>query len=637
MPKVSSLVRFLLPFSTVLALAAQVSVVQNRYDDANTGANLHETNLTPSNVNVSRFGKLYNYSVDGAVYAQPLYIPAVSIAGGSHNVVYVATMEDKLYAFDADKSGDPLWLRDFTNPAAGVTPVPVTDITDNINLNLVGNAGIMGTPVIDPAKLTLYLVARTKERGRYVQRLHAIDIHTGKDTVPAVEIAAQVASTAADAVNGVLHFYPKAGNQRPALALVNGAVVIAWASHEDIRPYHGWIMAYRASTLKQIGALCVTPNGEEGGVWQSGRGPAVDGEGNIYFETGNGTWDGTQDFGNSLLRLRVGAHSLDVEDYFTPENYPALNQRDADLGSSGPLLVPGTNILILGTKQGRLYLLDKQRLGHEAPGNPGLIQDMAIEGGRMLSGTAYWLSPQGPLVYVWGEADFLKAFRFNGKTIDPNVFAKGNFASSGSPGGAITVSADGSKPGTGIVWATLTSRGSADHGNAPGVLYAYNAETLAELWNSEQDRQRDRLGTLVKFVPPLVVGGKVYVASYDNAVRVYGQLQPGQTTTSSAVPMPEAKSSSGAGTAASGIPSGALRGKQLFERCAACHGGDSPNRRMGPPLQGLFQKSKLLNGQPVTDETVRAFILQGGQGMPSYQGVLSPEQLGDIVDYLHSM
>src|SRR5690242_14464538 len=144
MPKLSSLARFLLPFSTVLALAAQVSVVQNRYNEANTGANLHETILTPFNVNVARFGKLYNYSVDGAVYAQPLYMPSVSIAGRFHNVVYVATMEDKLYAFDADKSGDPLWFRDFTNPAAGVTPVPITDVTDNINLNVVGNAGIMG-------------------------------------------------------------------------------------------------------------------------------------------------------------------------------------------------------------------------------------------------------------------------------------------------------------------------------------------------------------------------------------------------------------------------------------------------------------------------------------------------------------
>ena len=301
MTKLKILMGILLLASTAMTSAAQVGVVQNRYDDASTGANLHETILSPLNVNQARFGKLYNYAVDGAVYAQPLYMPSVPIAGGSHNVVYIATMEDKLYAFDADRSGEPLWLRDFTHPAEGVTPVPVTDITDNINLNVVGNAGIMGTPVIDAAKSTLYLVARTRERGRYVQRLHVIDIRSGKDVMPAVEIAAEVASRAADAIRGVLHFDPKAGNQRPALALVDGAVIIAWASHEDIRPYHGWIMAYRASTLKQIGVLCITPNGEEGGVWQSGRGPVVDGEGNFYFETGNGTWDGKKDFGNSLL------------------------------------------------------------------------------------------------------------------------------------------------------------------------------------------------------------------------------------------------------------------------------------------------------------------------------------------------
>ena len=628
MPIVNILIQFLMAASMTLAADAKVRVLQNRYDAAASGANLQETILRPSEVNVAEFGKLYNYSVDGAAYAQPLYMPSVQIRGrGTHNILFVATMNDKLYAFDADVPGKPLWSRDFTNQAEDVTPVPVTDITDNNNLNVVGNVGIMGTPVIDAGKATLYFVARTKERGRYVQRLHAVDIRDGKDTLTPVEITAQVRSAARDAKSGILYFDPKAGNQRAALALAGGAVIIAWASHEDIQPYHGWIMAYSSSTLRQIGALCISPDGEEGGIWQSGRGPVVDRDQNIYFETGNGTWDGKTEFGNSVLRLRVGPHSLDLEDYFTPDDYAALNERDADLGSTGPMLIPGTNTLICGNKQGLLYILDKRHLGHEGPGNLGLTQSFSVGEGRVLGGPAYWSGPQGGLIYLWSEADYLKAFRFNGETIEPGVFAKGNVASTGSPGGALTVSADGSKSGTGIVWATLTLRGNADHGNAPGVLRAYDAETLKELWNSEQDRRRDQLGTLVKFVPPLVAAGKVYVASYDNAVRVYGLLKARDA--SEILPLEPSKA------IAAGSPE--ARGQQLFERCEACHREDSANRRMGPSLNGLFRKRRLTNGQPVTDEAVRGFILKGGHGMPSYQGALSPDQLRDLLAYLHTM
>ena len=285
-------------------LYAQVSVLMNRYDPGTTGANPRETILNAANVRVAGFGKLYSYYVDGAVYAQPLYVPALELPGrGRHNVLFVATMNDKVYAFDADRAGPPLWIRDLTNEAAGITPVPVTDITNNNDLNVVGNVGIMGTPVIDPASKSLFLVARTRERGTYVQRLHKLDLASGKDQAPPAVIEAAVKSAARDAAGGTLRFDPRAGNQRPALALVNGSVVIAWASHEDIRPYHGWIMAYDARSLKQTAALCTTPDGAEGGIWQSGRGPAVDASGNIYFEVGNGSWNGKRDFGTSLLKL----------------------------------------------------------------------------------------------------------------------------------------------------------------------------------------------------------------------------------------------------------------------------------------------------------------------------------------------
>jgi outer membrane protein assembly factor BamB len=512
-----------------LCLHGQFAVSMNRYDANATGANTHETVLNVSNVNPTGFGKLYSYYVDGAVYAQPLYAPSISIAGhGSRNVLYVATMNDKFYAFDADKPGAPLWMRDFTDELAGVVPVPVTDITGRGDLNIVGNVGIEGTPVIDAAARSIFMVVRTRENSAYFQRLHKLDMASGRDKQPPAVIEASAKSSAEDAVNGVVKFDPKAGNQRPALALVHGAagiaIVIAWASHEDIQPYHGWVMAYDDATLKQLGAVCVTPDGIEGGIWQSGRGPAVGQDGSIYFEVGNGDWDGVKNFGSSLLRMSVGRSGLTIDDFFTPRDYEALNKRDADLGSTGPLLIPGSNMLVAGSKNGTLFILDGHNLGHMTPDNKGALQTVETKGGRMLAGPAYWEGPAGPAIYQWSESDFLKAYHFKDGRIDPDFFAKGSVASRGSPGGTISISADGSRAGTGIVWGTVTNGGSADHGNTAGVLYAVNAETLDGLWNTQQNAKRDRLGTLVKFTPPVVAAGKVYIPNYDNAVNVYGLL-----------------------------------------------------------------------------------------------------------------
>jgi len=515
--------RILFAALLALRLTAQIPVVMNRYDALTTGANTGETTLTVASVNSAAFGKLYSYYVDGAVYAQPLYFPRLSSPElGTHNVVFIATMSDKVYAFDADKAGAPLWIRDLTNELDGVTPVPVADITNSNDLNLVGDVGILGTPVISAALRAIFLVARTKERGRYVQRLHRLDLGTGKDQLPAAEIEASVSGRAKDAVNGVLRWNPKAGNQRPALALERGMVIIAWASHEDIQPYHGWVMAYNAATLKQAAVFCVTPDGPMGGIWQSGRGPAVDAGGNIYIETGNGAFDGKRNFGTSLIKLTLGKAGFSVDDFFTPHDFEALNDRDTDLGSTGPLLIPGTTLLLCGNKKGILYLIDSRNLGRLTADDKGILQAVEVKGGRDLAGPAYWDGPAGPAIYLWTEADVLKGFRFDGNRLDPTPFAKGNVPSKGSPGGALTISSDGKKPGTGIVWAMLSNGKSADHGNAPGILYAYDAVTLHPLWNSEQRPKRDRLGTLVKFVPPLVVAGKVYAPNYDNAVNVYG-------------------------------------------------------------------------------------------------------------------
>jgi hypothetical protein len=518
--------RFVLLFSVAAGLQGQTGVTTNRNDNFGTGANLRETVLNVKNVNPAGFGKLFTLPVQGSVFAQPLYLQDVEVAGrGKHNVVYLATMDDQVYAYDADAAGAALWHRDLTNPSAGVTPVPIVDITRNNNLNVVGNVGILSTPVIDAAAQTIYLVARTKEPTGYVQRLHALDVRSGKDRTPATTITARIKSLANDAVDGYLYFNSKTNNQRPALTLTNGMILIAWASHEDIGPYHGWIMAYGAKDLKQAAVFCVTPTGKEGGIWQSGRGAAVDTDGNIYYETGNGDWDGKSDFGESLVKLRVRGGQFEVVDYFTPADYPALNKRDADFGSSGPFLVPGTSVVMCGDKHGVLTLLNSKSLGKMEPNDPQILQSLAVNGGRVLNGPAWWEGPKGPLLYVWGEADVLKAFSFSGERLSLQPVAKGSSASHGSPGGALSVSADRSKAGTGIVWAMLTIDKSADHGNAVGVLRAFDAETLKELWNSEENAARDQLGTLVKFVPPTVVNGKVYAVSYDNAVGVYGVLR----------------------------------------------------------------------------------------------------------------
>ena len=510
---------------------AQVSITTNRYDGARTGANLGETQLTAANVNVSRFGKLSTYPVDGSVYAQPLYVPGVVIGGTPRNVLYVATMNDKVYAFDADSaSATPLWMRDFTSPPS-VTPVPITDIVAP-NKNIVGNVGIQSTPVIDRSSNTIYLLARTKENGAYVQRLHALDIASGASRPGSpVTITGSVPGTAPDSTLGpsgrIVSFNPKMQSQRTALALTNGVVLIAWAAHEDALPYHGWIMGYDAATLAQVGVFCVSPDGYAGGVWQGGRAPTIDADGNAYFATGNGDWNGTRNFGNSLLKFGVSRSGMTLLDYFTPGNYATLNTRDDDLSGSGFTLLPGTNRLLGGGKEGTLYLLEAANLGRMVPNDTQIPQRISVQGGHVMGGAVFWNSGSlGPMVYNWSEDDVLKMYRLSAGRLVLPPYAQGPVVSPGHPGGSLTVSANGSAAGTGIIWASMPTNQDGIHGLVPGILRAFDAETLNEIWNSEQHWSRDRAGTLMKFVPPVVANGKVYMPSHDNGVSVYGVLPP---------------------------------------------------------------------------------------------------------------
>lgn len=530
--------------SAPVALHAQVDVTTNRYNGARSGANVSEMALTPAGVDLNHFGKLYSYPVDGAVYAQPLYVTNVPINGVARNVLYVVTMNDKVYAFDADSASPaPLWTTDFTRPPA-VIPVPIADISTAGNIY--NNVGIESTPVIDrtagPAG-TLYLVARTKENGTYVQRVHALELATGVDRLPSVTIAASVPGSAPDATTDatgrrVITFDPKLQQQRAALALSNGVVLVAWGSHEDLPPYHGWIMGFDAATLALVGALAVTPDVYGGGIWQGGRAPALDAAGNAYFATGNATWDGVRNFGDSLLRVSVSRTGLGLPAYFTPANEATLNLGDYDLSGSGFTFLPsppGTNLLLGGGKEGVLYLLNGDNLGGKQTGDPQVVQKIFVNGGHVMGGPVFWTSAAaGTLVFNCSELDVLTSYQLQGGLLT-GPYAHGTVVSPGHPGGSLTVTANGSTAHTGIVWASMPTYENAKHVLTAGILRAYDAETLQEIWTSEQNPGRDRVGTLVKFVPPLVDNGRVYMATQDNAVAVYGLLPPATTPASEVV------------------------------------------------------------------------------------------------------
>ncbi len=526
--------RILAFFLTTLTASAQISVLTDRYGNARTATNTNETVLSTTNINSSRFGKLFSYPVDGSVYAQPLYVPNVTTVQGTHNVLFVCAMNDTVYAFDADRNA-VLWSVNFTNAAAGITPVPITDITGSDDLNIVGSVGIESTPVIDASTQTLYLVARTKEVStttNYVQRLHALDITSGAEKFGGpVVIKAAVPGTGEQSVNGYVPFNGKMNNQRAGLALANGQVIITWASHEDDQPYHGWVMSYSTSTLAQTGVYCVTPNGSEGGIWQSGRAPAVDATGNVYIITGNGTVDASHDLGESVLRFST-KKGLVLTDYFTASNYNSLNGGDVDLGSSGLILMPTINMLIGGGKQGIFYLLNPANLGHYVPNDAQIPQKFPVTSGEIKPGPAYWVSAsKGPLVYLWGETDYLKAFHYNGTNFDTSPLLQSTLQTpTGEPGATITLSANGTADASGVVWASMPVSQDADHGIVPGMLRALVATNpTQELWNSLQVQSRDETGIFAKFVPPIVVNGKVYMASFSNYsspnyVNVYGLL-----------------------------------------------------------------------------------------------------------------
>src|SRR5579863_714002 len=509
------------------AQAAQ-PVLQRGYDAGVAGANLAETTLNTSNVSPNTFGLVFKLPLDDSVFAQPLYVPNVAVPQhGTHNVVYVATMSDTLYAFDADAGGAPLWSVNFAS-RVGALPVPIARFVFQSNKNIVGNLGILSTPVIDPSTHILYLVACTLENSTLAYRLHAVDITSGAEPYgPGVLISGSYGGSTFDARYQL---------QRVSLVLSGNHVVFGFSAVEQeyAGGYVGWVMAYNKLTLQPSGVFATVIIGNRGGgVWQSGRPPVVDSSGYVYVFVGNGYgngYDGVNDFSESALKLDP-ANALRLVDWFTPGNWSYLDNNDLDLSSSGPLLIPGTSpgVLAGGGKSGDFYVLDTANLGKFNATDSQVVQKENITaGGEIRGGPVYWQRSavnDGPLLYNWGASDSIKAYPFNGTKLAASPSAQG----SGSqiwPGGILALSANGEQEDSGVLWATVATSGDAENNPpVPGELHAFDAANVShELWNSTMNASRDGFGNFAKFVPPLVANGRVYVATWSNQLAVYGLL-----------------------------------------------------------------------------------------------------------------
>jgi Bacterial Ig-like domain (group 3)/PQQ-like domain len=525
--------------NATLAVIAPVSspadVLTHHNNIARTGVQSAETALTPANVNASSFGKLYSFPVDGNLYAAPLWVGSLTMSDGKqHNVVFVATTNATVYAFDADnKNPSAGYLWKVSLLGSGEQAVAPADY----NCNQPGPAsGVIGTPVIDRSLGVLYVIGRSKSSGssgtQYFQRLHALSIGSGIEVLNGPStIAAQVKGTGDDSVNGVVAFNPLTQNQRAALLEAEGAVWIVWASHCDNAPYHGWTMAYDANDIsQQIAVYNDTPNGSDGGIWMSAGGPSADGLGNIYTVSGNGTYDvntGGEDYADTVNRLTFSGGTIGLADSFTPSNQTFLSQQDLDLGTSSPLLFddPASSVapqlLVTTDKSGRVYLMNRANLGKYDTGPKGQNADIEdfVLGLQVYGSLAYF----NGRVYVAEAAGPMVAFTFTPGTAttagtlqaQPSVSTNFTFAAGEAGGSQPVVSANGTN--NGIIW-------GLNYKQATAVVYAFDPVTLAELWDSTQAANGRDLGAgPVSFTIPVIANGKVYVGN-QKQLTVYGLL-----------------------------------------------------------------------------------------------------------------
>jgi outer membrane protein assembly factor BamB len=500
--------------------ADQLRVTTSQYDNARTGANIREVVLSPRNVNAGQFGKLFSLKVDGDIYAQPLYLPALQIPGkGRHDVIFLATENDSVYAFDAHERAAPLWRTSFLNAADGISAVPSQEVRCPF-INPV--VGITSTPVIDAQTGTLYVLTRTKQSKtkadvRYLQSLHALDVTTGAERPGSpVEIKASVKNKAgADVI-----FDPLIENPRSALLLVNGIVYLSWASSCDVGNYHGWIIGYDAHNLNQAGVFNTSPDSKESGIWAGDTGPAADENGNVFVATGNGKFDipDGSDYGDTLLKLTMESGKLLIRDYYTPPDQNDLNSKDNDLGSGGPVLLPKqegahAHLVLIAGKGATLYAIDRDEMGKYRPGGDVAVQTIKL-GGDMVGAPAYW----NQHAYIFASHDVLKDFAIReGRLELAHSWRSGPV----DPGATPTISANGDKDG--IVW-TVATRDWLPFPETLAVLHAYDAADVArELYNSDENSDRDRAGISIRFSIPTVADGRVYVGTRSE-LDVYGLL-----------------------------------------------------------------------------------------------------------------
>jgi hypothetical protein len=520
---------------------AQVNVLTYHNDNGRTGANLSETTLTPDNVNPNTFGKLFSYTVDGDVYAQPLYVSGLNISGqGVHNAVFVATEHNSVYCFDADSNtggnAGVLWQVNL-GPSA---PCPVNGFQFRA---ITGEVGITGTPVIDPGSQTLYVDAFTEEGTNFIHRIHALNIADGSERpFSPVVVAASVHGNGAGSKNGVLPFQARQELQRCALTLAGGVLYVCYAGYTDMSntdPFHGWVIGYNAGNLQLLPKYVfnTTPNGNtdvfgsiagEGGIWMGGGGPAADSANNLYFSTGDGNFtaytNGTE-YGDSVIKLSTGG-GLSVADYFTTFNQANDRVNDFDVGAGGVMLLPDqpgpyTHLMVTAGKAQHAYFMNRDMMttddGHfNAGGNSdNILQSMPLGGGSFDT-PAYF----NETIYYVASKDVIRSYAVSDGTLVPDLPNTAGSRKFGFPGATPSISANGDA--NGIVWAIQNAQ--------PAVLVAYNAADLStELYSSSQaPGQRDQLTAGVKFAVPTVANGKVYAGS-QGALSVFGLLSSGSS------------------------------------------------------------------------------------------------------------
>jgi hypothetical protein len=537
----------------------QINVLTQHNDLKRTGWNSNEKVLNQNSLANGNFGLVFTRSVDDQIYAQPLIIANLPVGGGNHNVVIVATVNNSVYAFDADDSSviNPYWHVNLTYNPGSYRPIANTDMTGACGGNyhdFSGNMGIVGTPVIDSTTNTLYVVSRSTLGGTtFVQYLHALDVVTGEERSGSpVYITATFPGSGEGGDGTTITFDQQHENPRPGLLLYNGVVYISWASHCDWEPYHGWVIGYDALTLQQKYVYNDSPNGGLAGIWMSGQAPAVDDNGFIYISTGNGTTDigtDTIDRAESLLKISTASGNLKVVDYFTPNNYEYLNDQDLDYGVDGVMIIPNSTLSLSGSKESYLYLIDNTKMGGMNVNNSNVLQQLNVNASstdydKHIHGSpVYYKDNNGnEYIYAWAEGGFLKQFPFLRSIMLFDTLNKvvGNTVLPyGMPGAMLALSSNGSQDSSGILWASHPINGDANQAVVPGILQAFDATNVEkELWNSNMTGKRDSVGRFAKFVTPTIANGKVYLATFSNKLNVYGLNAQPVSTCAAGLPAP---------------------------------------------------------------------------------------------------